>query len=642
MPEPKRRSIPKLTRRAFLSALFLSSTVQALPAGLKAEEYIGSGLTWPIAIAVLPNGDLLINEKAGAIRQVRAGALVSEPVARVEPVLKNESGLLGIALLPSFADSGEFVVTYTPARDLSSFFVSKLRLTGERAEILADPWLRLPSDPETDRHYGGNLRFADGKLYLALSDLDNPELAQDLSHPFGSILRYNEDLSIPADNPFGVDNPIYVYGLRNTFDFAIAADGGLWGAENGGSYHDELNYMRAGGNYGFPNVSGYCDGRPLLEDCGPRGKYIEPAFEFLDRIGPTGIEVYAGTLIPELEGQVLYGGWHSGRVDHFTPRGAGKVEYHGPLFVIPGGAHEQRAGDQRSHLKDYGVVDVALAHDGAIYVLTSGEEGKLYRIAPEAALVNPDKVVTEGKAVYIKSEVDPGVSCTVGAVKGGAEHTALASLLLLGFLAVRRLPRHRARRRALPFALLPFLFGAPRSAQAQELHYGGKLGLTAGRLRGNNTGVAEFAPGFAIGATGRLELLRYLSLEADLLYAQKGSGISTSDERLLLQYLSLPLLVQGTLPLGPVTPRLFAGPVGSVLLSASVRGDARTHLIETFDFGVMGGLGVDIALPIGALTVDASYERGLSLIMDRDGLPAGAPYEYNKNSTFYALAGFLY
>jgi glucose/arabinose dehydrogenase len=641
MFEPKRRW--KRVALAFyvplLCALLTSLRAEALPEGLKAEEYV-TGLTWPIAIAVLPGGDLIVTEKAGAIRLVRSGVLQEAPLASLDPVIKNESGLLGLVLTPSFETSAEFLVSYTPKRALSSFYVSKLKLSGERAEILADPWLTLPCDPDTDRHYGGNMRFAQGKLYLALSELDNPALAQDLRHPFGSILRYNEDSSIPSDNPFGPNSAVFAKGLRNTFDFAIGADGVLWGAENGGSFHDELNRMTAGGNYGWPNVHGFCDGMPLLEDCGPWGKYAEPAFEFLERIGPTGIEVYDGALMPELSGNLLFGGWHSGRVDRFTVQGGGAVRYDGPFFTIPGGPHEQRKNDQRSHLRDYGIVDVTVAHDGALYVLTSGDEGRIYRIAPEGAILDHERVVIEGEVVHIKTELDPGIGCQTRSSQRLPGAAAFSTLLLLTAALMWR--SRRLRKTSALLAVSLGTLGYPRAASAFELHYGGKAGLTIAKLRGNNTGVSENTMGIALGAAARMKLHDYFSVEADLLYAQKGSGISTSDERLLLQYLSLPLLAQGTLPIGPVTARLFVGPVGSLLLAASVGDRDRAELIETFDFGLVGGAGVDVALPIGALTFDAGYERGVNLIVDRDALREGTPYEYNKNSTFYALLGFLY
>ena len=109
-------------------------------------------------------------------------------------------------------------------------------------------------------HNGGNVRFGpDGRLYVSLGELNkNASLnAQRTDEPMGSILRYNADGSIPVDNPLGVENPIWVYGLRNPFGFTFDPDdGALWIADNGPAGHDRVLRMDAGENAGWPFVRG--------------------------------------------------------------------------------------------------------------------------------------------------------------------------------------------------------------------------------------------------------------------------------------------------------------------------------------------------------------------------------------------------
>ena len=121
----------------------------------------------------------------------------------------------------------------------------------------ADPHAPGATEPVPQRR---KRRFGpDGRLYVSLGELNkNASLnAQRTDEPMGSILRYNADGSIPVDNPLGVENPIWVYGLRNPFGFTFDPDdGALWIADNGPAGHDRVLRMDAGENAGWPFVRG--------------------------------------------------------------------------------------------------------------------------------------------------------------------------------------------------------------------------------------------------------------------------------------------------------------------------------------------------------------------------------------------------
>lgn len=355
------------------AAVFLApSALCALPDGLAVEDYV-DGLQFPVSIAATGTGEVLVAEKFGTVRLVRDGQLLDQPLAAVDVTTENEAGLIGITTTPDFADSGQFLILYTPDDPLDKIFVSLLEIEDDRARMLDEQFLELPSRPSTDRHYSGNLRFGpDGALYISLGDLRDDTFSQDESSWPGSILRFNADGTIPDDNPFGSDNPVYAYGLRNSFDFGFDADGRLYASENGAEVNDEVNLIEAGNNYGWPLLEGYCDNFPIHEPCEDADAFVDPAYEFRTVTGPTGVVVYTGELIEQLRGDVLVAGWHSEWVHRLVPgEDPTTLEQVEPLYVADG---------------DLGITDVKMADDGAVLLVLAGSSGgQIKRIVPDGS-----------------------------------------------------------------------------------------------------------------------------------------------------------------------------------------------------------------------------------------------------------------
>jgi glucose/arabinose dehydrogenase len=252
-----------------------SATAQAsgAPAGFT-ESTVATGLRQPTAIAFLPDGGLLVTEKGGALKLVRAGSVSLLTTLPVCPEVS--MGLLGIAVDPGFSANGHVYVYRTVAgaggcgTEAGRFNrVGRLTLSGD---AVVDGPVNLPFAVRTDngQHNGGTLRVGiDGKLYLSTGDTGvgdfkgggaktlpgesaNP-FAQDLTELPGKVLRVNLDGSIPADNPFagqaGARGEIFAYGFRNPFRFGIdPVTGLLWLGDVGQSTWEELNVIRRGGN----------------------------------------------------------------------------------------------------------------------------------------------------------------------------------------------------------------------------------------------------------------------------------------------------------------------------------------------------------------------------------------------------------
>ena len=369
---------------AFFVALAIivpTSEATALPGDLLAEVIVDD-LQFPVKMESLGGGDFLVTEKMGQVRLIRDGELLAAPVARFDVKAQNEAGLLDVVLTPNFAETGDFLISYTPQDDLEAIYVSRLRLDGDSATILDDPWIELPSIPSTDRHFAGTLSFdSSGQhLFISIGDLRDETFSQDPDSLPGSVLRYNADGTIPDDNPFGSDNPVFAYGLRNPFGIFVDPDDNIFAVGNSDDVNDELNLIESGKNYGWPIVEGICDNFPRYQACESHD-FEDPIFEFRTVNGPTSILRYHGEMIPDFEGDLMVTGWHSSAVHHLSWDGPGsRTVDRGILFTTPSA--------------DAGFTDIVTSQDGAIFVLeSSASGGALYRIARAAAIQDPDRVV---------------------------------------------------------------------------------------------------------------------------------------------------------------------------------------------------------------------------------------------------------
>ncbi|STZ82719.1 PQQ-dependent sugar dehydrogenase [Mycolicibacterium aichiense] len=223
---------------------------------------IASGLSSPTDFVVLPDGRILITEKAGDIRLYQNGALSPDPLLVVPTRTEGERGLLGIEVDPHFADNGYVYVAYTTTD--AHYQLSRYTVTTDGI----DPNSALPLfrsvDEEKNNHQGGDLLFGpDGMLYWGIGDNTFGANAQDLTNIHGKILRLNPtDGSAPQDNPF-VTTPnavpqIWAYGLRNPFRIEFTPDGRLLAGDVGNNAVEELDLIIKGGNYGWPGAEGVC------------------------------------------------------------------------------------------------------------------------------------------------------------------------------------------------------------------------------------------------------------------------------------------------------------------------------------------------------------------------------------------------
>jgi|GEM_PF-1419456 len=232
----------------------LPTEMVALAAGYEAHK-LHPSLAVPAKLRFAPDGRLFFNElSTGNVRVIDAlGALVPTPVANLAVLGGAEQGLLGLALSPTFASDGLlYVYASVPAAGIHANRnqVVRFTLTGD---VGANPTVIVDDLPTASIHNSGDLEFgADGMLYVTVGDADDPVSAQQAGLLSGRVLRYTPLGAIPADNPSAA-SPEFCKGLRNTYDVAFdPATGGLFGVENGPNTDDELNFIQAGKDYGWP------------------------------------------------------------------------------------------------------------------------------------------------------------------------------------------------------------------------------------------------------------------------------------------------------------------------------------------------------------------------------------------------------
>ncbi|MGP4024850.1 PQQ-dependent sugar dehydrogenase [Actinomadura sp. 3N407] len=229
-----------------------TGSAPAAPPGEVTE--LATGLDMPWGLAFLPDGSALVSGRAsGQIHHVPAGggepALVGE-VPGVE--VSAEGGLLGLAASPAFAED-RTVYAYVSASPTNRVVALDI---AEDLRSLSQERVLLDGIETADRHHGGRLRFGpEGDLWIGTGDAFLPENAADGNSLNGKILRIRPDGSIPDGNP-APGSPIYSSGHRNVQGIAFGPDGTAYASELGHRTWDELNVLRPGLDYGWPETEG--------------------------------------------------------------------------------------------------------------------------------------------------------------------------------------------------------------------------------------------------------------------------------------------------------------------------------------------------------------------------------------------------
>ena len=276
----------------------------------------------PWALAFLPDGRVLVTEKAGHLKLLRPGGEVLE-ISGVPAVAYGGQGGLGdVVLHPKFAENGLVYLSYAEAGegDTRGAAVARARLVlegdGGRLENPQVIWRQVPK-VSGNAHYGHRIAFdGDGKLWISSGERQKFDPAQDPTSNLGKILRLNDDGTVPADNPFGASGGVaaqmWSLGHRNPLGLAFDSQGRLWVIEMGPQGGDELNLILRGRNYGWPKVSNgdNYDGS-VIPDHDTAPQFEAPKISWTPVIAPAGLIFYSGAQFPTWQGNALVPGLRS-------------------------------------------------------------------------------------------------------------------------------------------------------------------------------------------------------------------------------------------------------------------------------------------------------------------------------------------
>lgn len=341
------------------------------------------GLQKPWGIAFLPDGRLLITEKAGRLRIRDTAGALSEPVAGLPAVdARGQGGLLGLALDPDYAKNGLIYWSFSEAAENRTNHTAvargKLVTTGgaPRLENVQVIFRQTPSLAST-LHYGGRLVFArDKTLYVTTGErsiLEGRMQAQRMDGDLGKIVRIKADGSVPKNNPFvgkeGVRPEIYSIGVRNVQSAALhPTTGKLWEVEHGPRGGDELNIIEAGKDYGWPTITYGIEytGKVVGDSISQKEGMEQPVYYWDPVIGPSGMAFYTANLFPAWKGSLFVGALRDSQLVRLTLKGDKVV------------GEERLLTEQKERIRD-----VIQGPDGALYLATDNEKGRILRVAPK-------------------------------------------------------------------------------------------------------------------------------------------------------------------------------------------------------------------------------------------------------------------
>ena len=348
------------------------------------EDYrvvsVVEGLEVPWSMAWLPNGDMLVTERPGRLRIVRDGELDPTPITGTPQVrAQGQGGLLEVAVHPNFADNQFIYLTFSkPNADGSEGTTALIRARLDGGSLVdVEEIYEATAWSTRNGHFGSRLAFdGQGHLFMTVGDRQAPPQegqdahpAQDLADSQGSMIRLNEDGTIPSDNPFvntpGAAPEIWSYGHRSPQGFAIHPEtGDLWETEHGPQGGDELNLILGGSNYGWPVIGygvNYGPGIPLHQSQEQEGME-QPKHFWVPSIATSGLMIYVGDRFPEWSGDFFAGGLGGQQI--------ARLEMDGQTVVA-----------EETILSGFRVRDIRQGPDGYIYVANE-DAGTIIRLEP--------------------------------------------------------------------------------------------------------------------------------------------------------------------------------------------------------------------------------------------------------------------
>lgn len=329
----------------------------------------------PWAMAFLPDGNLLVTEKAGTLLLIHLDDGSRVPVLGVPMVAYGGQGGLGDVILhPQYKDNHWIYLSYAE-QDTSGkkgAVVARARFRSVSAnpklEDLEVIWRQSPK-VRGNGHYSHRLAFSpDGHLFITSGDRQKQTPAQSWEQNLGKVIRINADGSVPPDNPFQdkgeLAKTFWSIGHRNLLGIAFDKHGQLWTHEMGPKDGDEFNLIIGGDNYGWPIVSwGDQYSGISIPDHDTRPEFNAPEVYWVPTVAPAGLIIYSGSMFPNWQGNAFIGGLRSKSLLRI------RIE-------------DTQADEVERFAMGKRIREVEQGPKGAIWVLEDKKGGRLLRLTP--------------------------------------------------------------------------------------------------------------------------------------------------------------------------------------------------------------------------------------------------------------------
>ncbi len=337
-------------------------------------ETLFSKLDHPWGMDFLSDKELLITERSG---KLLIADLMTAEIVQVQGLPEineyGQGGLLDVVVHPDFAENQWIYLSYAKGKSRRyGTEVLRAKLTRQSLTEVETIFIAQPK-VSGSRHFGSRLVFdQDGYLFISLGDRGDRALAQELDSHIGSLVRLNDDGTVPEDNPFADGKKalpeIFSYGHRNIQGMTLkTSDQSLWLHEHGPQGGDELNQPRAGKNYGWPVITygvNYGLGTKIGEGTHKQGME-QPVHYWVPSIAPSGMAFYDADKFPGWKDSLFIGSLKFSQLV--------RLELKGNTVI-----HEERLLTGK-----FGRIrDVSQGPGGLIYLLTDSGNGKLLRLSP--------------------------------------------------------------------------------------------------------------------------------------------------------------------------------------------------------------------------------------------------------------------
>ena len=375
--------VKMLKLKSFYVCLFCLTVFLQMTSCSQAQESnnfnlvpIAETLEYPWGMAFLPNGNILVTEREGQLRIIRDGVLDPAPITGLPEniFVAGQGGLLDVAIHPEFSENNLVYLSYA-GRDENGLAGTEVARGRLESNTLTNLETIFTAEPKTrgTLHYGSRLLFLpDNTLLITIGErYSEMQEAQNAANHLGSVVRINDDGSIPEDNPF-IDSEttqpeIFSYGHRNPQGLTISPDGTeIWLHEHGPKGGDEINIIEPGKNYGWPAITYGIDySGTIISDQTAAPGMEQPLLHWTPSIAPSGMAFYTGNDFPEWQGDLLVGALVQ---RHLRRVNIENGEVVGQTRLLDGYAR---------------IRDVKQGPDGFLYILTDDLDGQLIRLEPK-------------------------------------------------------------------------------------------------------------------------------------------------------------------------------------------------------------------------------------------------------------------